>query len=102
VICKLVGALVLITIAGWLIGGCYSRFRRVGENGAEVWSYDQQRKLLYTVPRDTIPPDNDRRGGVRAVVVAFRGEENDPKKRCIAYMETYGYAQHFEPAHAWH
>jgi len=42
---------------------------------------------LYSAPRDTIPPDGH---GVRAIVVAFRGEENDPAKRRVAYLETYG------------
>jgi len=52
-----------------------------------VWFYDQQKKRLYAAARDTVPPDGQ---GVRAVVVAFRGEENETAKRRVAYLETYG------------
>ena len=68
-------------------------FRRTGEEGATIWFYDQSEKRLYEVPRDTIPPHKGIGGrsgdGVRAVVVAFRAEQSDPRKRRIAYLETY-------------
>jgi hypothetical protein len=86
-ILKLSGAVVLAVVAIWFVGSRYGRFRRAGENGAQVWFYDQQRKHVYAASRDTIPPDGH---GVRAVVVAFRGEENEPAKRRVAYLETYG------------
>ena len=83
-ILKLCGAVVLAAVAIWYAGaGCGQR----GESGARVWFYDQYKKQLYSAPRDTIPPDGH---GVRAIVVAFRGEENDPAKRRVAYLETYG------------
>ena len=84
---KLAGALVLAAAAIWFISSRYGRFRRAGEGGAQVWFYDQQKKQLYAAARETIPPDGR---GVRAVVVAFRGEENEPAKRRVAYLETYG------------
>jgi len=65
-----------------------------GEDNAKVWFYDQSTRTLYPAPRNAIPPDTTRgttnAPGVRAVVVAFHGEENNPKKRKIAYLETYG------------
>ena len=83
-ILKLCGAVVLAAVAIWCAGaGCGRR----GESGAQVWFYDQQKHQLYAAPRDTIPPDGH---GVRAIVVAFRGEENDPAKRRVAYLETCG------------
>ena len=87
VLLKVVGAVVLATVAAWFVSGRFGHFRRSGEAGAQVWFYDPQKKRVYPAPRDTIPPDGDR---VRAVVVAFRGEENDPAKRRVAYLETYG------------
>lgn len=56
---------------------------RSGEEGAEVWFYDQHSQRLYAVSRDTVPPDHD---GVRAFVVAPRGQPRDKK---IAYLETF-------------
>lgn len=68
------------------------RFGHAGGEQASVWFYDPSTQRLYGAPRDTIPPDRSsgRRGseGVRAIVVCFRGEQNDPQKRRIAYLET--------------
>ena len=81
---KLGSAVVVATTVILYAGaGCGRR----GESGARVWFYDQQKKQLYATARDTIPPDGH---GVRAIVVAFRGEETDPAKRKVAYLETYG------------
>ena len=64
-----------------------------GEEGALSYFYDESEKKLYAAPRDTIPPDDGIGGapgdGVRAVVVACRGERDNPDKRRIAYLETY-------------
>lgn len=84
---KLASAVLLAVVAIWFISSRYSHYRRAGEGGAQVWFYDQQKKRLYAAARDTVPPDGQ---GVRAVVVAFRGEENEPAKRRVAYLETYG------------
>ena len=82
-------ALVAVAFISKQVGGC----RKTGEEGATTWFYDQSEKRLYEVPRDTIPPHKGIGGpsgdGVRAVVVAFRVEQNDPRKRRIAYLETY-------------
>jgi len=83
-ILKLGGAVALAGAAIWFAGaGCGRR----GESGAQVWFYDQEKKQLYAAARDTIPPDGH---GVWAIVVAFRGQEKDPAKRRVAYLETYG------------
>ena len=82
-------ALVAVASVGALVGGC----SRNGEEGAKTWFYDQSEKRLYEVPRDTLPPHKGIGGvsgdGVRAIVVAFRAEQSDPRKRRIAYLETY-------------
>lgn len=87
VVFKLAGAVALAAAAVWFVGSRFHRFRQAGEGGAQVWFYDQQKKEIYAVSRDTIPPDNRGRGGVRAVVVTCRG---GPQQRRIAYLETYG------------
>ena len=84
---KIAGAAVLAAVAIWFVGSRYGRFRRTGECGARVWFYDQQKQQLYATARETIPPAGQ---GVLAVVVAFRGDENEPAKRQVAYLETYG------------
>ena len=84
---KLAGAAALAGFAAWFIVARFGHFHRDGEDGARVWFYDLQKKQLYAASRDTIPPDGR---GVRAVVVAFRGEESEPAKRRVAYLETYG------------
>jgi len=52
-----------------------------------VWFYDQKKGQLYAAERDTIPPYGP---GVRAIVVTFPGQETDPGKQRIAYLQTYG------------
>ena len=84
---KLEGAVVLAVAAIWFVAGRYGHFRQAGEAGARVWFYDPQKQQLYPAARDTIPPDGR---AVRAVVVAYRGEENAPAKRRVAYLESYG------------
>ena len=82
-------AVVAVGFVSKRVGGS----RKTGEEGATTWFYDQSEKRLYEVPQDTIPPHKGIGGpsgdGVRAVVVAFRAEQNDPLKRRIAYLETY-------------
>ena len=80
-----------ITLSGGLfvaaVGMGVARFRdfsRTGEQGACIWFYNEGKRELYAVPRDTIPPDNGK--GVRAIVVACPKE---PSKQQIAYLETY-------------
>jgi hypothetical protein len=89
---KFVAAITLAVVALAVVGQRVSSLRKTGEEGAAVWFYDLSEKRLYTVPRETVPPDAGIGGpkgdGVRAVVVAFRGEQGDPSKRRIAYLET--------------
>jgi hypothetical protein len=90
---KLVLVLVLTAACVWFVARRAGRFWHTGEQGAQVWFYDQSEQRLYAAPTDTLPPDDGVGGkgadGVRAVVVAFRGETPDPQKRRIAYLETY-------------
>ena len=85
----LVLALVALAFVSKQVGGC----RKTGEEGATTWFYDQSEKRLYEVSRNTIPPHKGIGGpsgdGVRAVVVAFRAEQGGPRKRRIAYLESY-------------
>ena len=85
-------AAVLAVLAVTFVTQRVGRFRNHGEDGAAVWFYDQSEKRLYEAPRDTIPPaegiGGPRGDGVRAIVVAFRAEQGDPRKRRIAYLET--------------
>jgi hypothetical protein len=60
--------------------------RTTGEESARVWFYDQKSRRLYPTPRETVPPDGN---GVRAIVVSFEGEEGEPGKYRIAYLEKY-------------
>lgn len=74
----------------------FIRFRavsRVGEEGAQIYFYDESAERLYTVSRDTLPPDQGVAGprddGVRAVVVGPRTDACDADELRIAYLETY-------------
>jgi hypothetical protein len=89
---KVVAAIAVAVVALAIVGRRVGGLRQTGEEGAVVWFYDQSEQRLYQVPRDTIPPHAGIGGpkgdGVRAVVVAFRGEQGDPNKHRIAYLET--------------
>jgi hypothetical protein len=65
----------------------------VGEQGVQVWFYDESERKLYAVARDTIPPHEGIGGttgdGVRAIVVACPADRDDASRRRIAYLETY-------------
>jgi hypothetical protein len=80
--------IVAVAFVSKRVGG----LRKTGEEGATAWFYDQSEKRLYEVSRNTIPPHKGiggpSGGGVRAVVVAFRAEQSDPRKRRIAYLES--------------
>jgi hypothetical protein len=64
-----------------------------GEEGLQVWFYDQSEKRLYETARETIPPHEGIGGpwgdGVRAIVVAPEAGCSNPGKHRIAYLETY-------------
>ena len=80
--------IVAVAFVSKRVGG----LRKTGEEGATARFYDQSEKRLYEVSRNTIPPHKGiggpSGGGVRAVVVAFRAEQSDPRKRRIAYLES--------------
>ena len=90
---KFAAAVALAVVAVGFVSRRVGGFRKTGEEGATTWFYDQSEQRLYEVPRDTIPPHKGIGGpsgdGVRAVVVAFRAEQSDPRKRRIAYLESY-------------
>ena len=83
----------MAALGAWFLMHRVHESIRVGEDGIQVWFYDESERRLYAMPRETIPPDRGIGGvsgdGVRAVVIANRGEEKDPSKRRIAYLETY-------------
>jgi hypothetical protein len=90
---KLAAAVMCLVLGGGLL---FSRLRdasRVGEEGAQVWYYDESEKEIYPVARDTIPPHKGIGGpkgdGVRAVVAVPKGDAKSPSKRRVAYLETY-------------
>ena len=90
---KVAAALILAAISVGFIASRLHAAWNTGEEGAKVWFYDESEKRLYEAPRDTVPPDRGIGGrsgdGLRAVVVAFRGEQSDPRKWRIAYLETH-------------
>jgi hypothetical protein len=90
---KLGAAVLLAAVAVGFVLKQGAGLWQTGEDGACIWFYDQSERRLYALPNDTVPPHKGiggKRGdGVRAVVVAFRGEQSDPQKRRIAYLETY-------------
>ncbi len=83
----------LLVIAATLAISNIRAFTATGEEGLQTWYYDESEGELYKVPRETIPPHRGIGGktndGARAIVVAAEGECADPKKRRIAYLETY-------------
>jgi hypothetical protein len=90
---QLAGTVLLATVGIAWVTARVNSARRNGEENSQVWFYDQSEKRIYTAASDIIPPHKGVGGqkddGVRAVVVAFRGEQADPHKRRIAYLETY-------------
>ncbi len=84
---------VLLAIASTVAISNIRLFTTTGEEDLQIWYYDESEGKLYKVPRETIPPDRGIGGtkndGVRAIVVAAKGECADPEKRWIAYLETY-------------
>jgi hypothetical protein len=93
VVLKWTGAAVLLAAAVVIGITQMGRVTTTGEEGVQVWFYDQSARQLYAVPRDTLPPhagiDGKPDDGVRAIVVAAESEQRDPTKLRIAYLETY-------------
>jgi hypothetical protein len=91
-ILEFAAAVAMVVIAVGFVSKRVGGFRKTGEEGATTWFYDQSEKRLYEAPRDTVPPHKGIGGpsgdGARAVVVAFRAEQGDPRKRRIANLET--------------
>jgi hypothetical protein len=90
---KVTAAVLLAAVATGFVIARFNSARRTGEENGQVWFYDESEKRLYPVAGDTLPPHKGIGGrkddGVRAIVVAFRGEQSDPRKRRIAYLQTY-------------
>jgi hypothetical protein len=83
----------LLLLAGRFFYQRVADLRRGGEDGARVWFYDQSARRLYAALREAVPPDRGidsvKGDGVRAVVILFRGDHDQPASRRIAYLETY-------------
>jgi len=88
-------ALAGVLCAGAVAFGAWRLWSGVatGEEGLEIWFYDQSEQKLYGVGRDTIAPHEGIGGpkgdGVRAIVVAAETDCGDPGKQRIAYLETH-------------
>ncbi len=71
----------------------WSRLASDDAGAAPVYFYDVSEKQLYAVPKDSVPPLAGLGGaaddGVRAYVIACKGDCGDVSKRKIAYLETY-------------
>jgi hypothetical protein len=92
-ILKVTGVGGLLVVAAATAASRLHRWPATGEEGLQVWYYDQSARALYAVPRDTVPPHcgvgGEKNDGVKAMVVAGHGECADRQKRRIAYLETY-------------
>ena len=92
-ILKAAGVGALVVIAAVLLASRLSSSGRIGEEGLSIWFYDESEQKLYAAPRDAIPPEKGIGGesgdGVRAVVVACPGEQDNAAGRRIAYLEKY-------------
>jgi hypothetical protein len=87
---KLVGALILLGVAGWMI------WRFLADDGGvsgKAYFYDLSERRLFTGPRDAVPPikgvNDAEADAVRAVVISTNGVATDRSARRIAYLEKY-------------
>jgi hypothetical protein len=94
---KLVVKIALLVVGLVVVGALANRQLRkasvTGEEGMQAYYFDESEQRLYLAARESVPPlvgvggaEND---GVRAIVVACRGECEDESKRKVAYYETY-------------
>jgi hypothetical protein len=90
---KLAAAVLLAAVAAGFVINRLNSARAAGDRDGQVWFYDESERRLYSVPNDTLPPHKGIGGrkddGVRAIAVAFRGNQSDPRKPRIAYLQTY-------------
>ena len=63
------------------------------ESEALQYFYDESEQKLFTAPVDSIPPikgiNDDQLDGVRAIVIAPKGQCGDESARRIAYLEKW-------------
>jgi len=89
-----VGLLVFgLVLVGFLANRQLRKASVTGEDGMQAYYFDESEQRLFLAARESVPPllgvggaEND---GVRAIVVACRGECGDPNKQKVAYYETY-------------
>lgn len=82
-----------LVVVGWIANRQLKKASVTGEEGMQAYYFDESEKRLYLAARESVPPlvglggaEND---GVRAIVVACRGECGDESKQKVAYYETY-------------
>jgi ABC-type glycerol-3-phosphate transport system substrate-binding protein len=74
------------------------------EGEALEFFYDESEKKLFTAPTGSIPPikgiNDDQLDGVRAIVIAPKGQRDDESAHRIAYLEKWSpqLKQHMEAA----
>ena len=74
------------------------------EGEALEFFYDESEKKLFTAPTGSIPPikgiNDDQLDGVRAIVIAPKGQRDDESAHRIAYLEKWSLQlkQHMEAA----
>ena len=74
------------------------------ESEALEYFYDESEQKLYTAPAGSIPPikgtNDGQLDGVRAIVIAPKGQRNDESAHRIAYLEKWSpqLKQHMEAA----
>lgn len=86
------GSAAAVVLVGAVVIGAMQMSRSGdGEEHLKIWFYDVSESKLYAAPKDTLAPHAGVGGatddGVKAIVVACRGECGDASKREIAYLE---------------
>lgn len=95
-----------LTLAGILFSLAILFFILLGPSDREAlqYFYDESEQKLFTAPADSIPPikgiNDDQFDGVRAIVIAPKGQCGDKSARRIAYLEKWSpqFKQHLEAA----
>ncbi len=87
---KLVGAVVLLGLAGWMTW----RYFATGDGISDkAYFYDLSERKLFVGPRDAVPPilglNDSAEDGMRAVVISTNGVAHDKAARRVAYLERY-------------
>lgn len=85
--------LAVLLISAGVVGAVQLRkSSRTGEEGMQSFFFDESEQRIFLAPRESVPPlegvGGEAGDGVSAILVACRGDQADPAKRRIAYLET--------------